>query len=92
MGTAIYPKHVLEGYVDAGTFADAWDINTDPADIIGTGPFTIEQYTPEDNLVLRRNPGYWLKDAEGNTLPYLDTVTFTFVPSLDDEFAELPGR
>ena len=87
MGTAIYPKHILEPYVDAGTFNQMWGLGTDPSEIIGTGPFTIESYTPEESLVLRRNPGYWLKDAEGNALPYLDTVTLTFVPSLVDEFA-----
>ena len=86
MGTAIYPKHVLEPYVDAGTFNEIWDIGTDPAGIIGTGPFTIESYTPEESLVLRRYPGYWLKDAEGNALPYLDTVTIDFVETLEDTF------
>ena len=30
MGTAIYPRHILEPHVDAGTFADTWDIDTDP--------------------------------------------------------------
>ena len=87
MSTAIFPRHVLKSSVDAGTFADVWDINTDPAEIIGTGPFTMERYTPERELVLRRNPNYWLKDGDGNALPYLDTVTYTFVPAQEDEFA-----
>ena len=86
MGTAIYPKHVLEPHVNDGTFVDLWDIDTDPAEIIGTGPFTIESYVPEESLVLRRNPNYWLRDAEGNALPYLDTVTMRFVETLEDEF------
>ena len=30
MGTAIYPKHILERYVDSGTFDEVWDIDTDP--------------------------------------------------------------
>ena len=86
MGTAIYPEHILAPHVDAGTFSDLWGIETDPSEVIGTGPFTIESYTPEDSLVLRRNPGYWLTDADGNRLPYLDTVTMDFVESLEDEF------
>ena len=40
MGTAIYPKHILEAHVDDGTFASTWDIDTDPSEVIGTGPFT----------------------------------------------------
>ena len=46
MGTAIYPKHILGKHVDDGTFASTWDIDTDPAEVIGTGPFTIESYVP----------------------------------------------
>ena len=38
MGTAIFPRHILEPYVDAGTFSEVWGIDTDPAEIIGTGP------------------------------------------------------
>ena len=29
MGYAIYPSHILEPYVDAGTFEDVWDIESD---------------------------------------------------------------
>ena len=65
MGTAIYPKHILEQYVDDGTFATTWDISTDPAEIIGTGPFTISLYAPDERVVLKRNPDYWLKDSDG---------------------------
>ena len=85
MGTAIYPKHILERHVDDGTFAATWDIDTDPAEIIGTGPFTIESYAPGTHLVLRRNPSYWLKDDAGNSLPYLDQVVHVIVPDLDTE-------
>ena len=85
MGTAIYPKHILEQYVDDGAFESVWDIETDPAEIIGTGPFTIERYDPGERVVMRRNPNYWLKDAAGNSLPYLDSVTHVIVEDLDAE-------
>ncbi len=85
MGTAIYPRHILEKHVDDGTFASTWDIDTDPAEIIGTGPFTIAEYVPEERVVMRRNPDYWLKDSAGNALPYLDEVIHVIVPDLDAE-------
>ncbi|MCY4086771.1 MAG: ABC transporter substrate-binding protein, partial [Actinomycetia bacterium] len=44
MGTATYPKHILEPHVEDGTFVSTWDIDTDPAAAIGTGPFTIERW------------------------------------------------
>ncbi len=87
MGTAIYPRHILERHVDDGTFVSTWDISTDPAEIIGTGPFTIGSYVPGETVVLQRNPDYWLKDASGNALPYLDEIVRVIVPDLDAELA-----
>ena len=88
MGTAIYPKHILEKHIDDGTFVSTWDIGTDPAQVIGTGPFTIESYVPGERVVMRRNPDYWLRDGEGNSLPYLDRVVHVIVPELEDELAK----
>ena len=87
MGTAIYPKHVLEPSVDDGTFNDTWGIDTDPAEVIGTGPFTIASYAPGERVVLKRNPNYWLKDEEGNSLPYLDEIVRIIVPDFEAELA-----
>ena len=88
MGTSIYPKHILEKSVDDGSFASMWDIDADPADIIGTGPFTIQSYDPGERVVMQRNPDYWLKDAEGNSLPYLDQIVQVIVPDLAAELAK----
>ena len=87
MGTAIYPRHILEPHVDDGTFVDTWGIDTDPAEIVGTGPFTIESYEPGERVALARNPNYWLTDDEGNRLPYLDRIVRDIVEDLDAELA-----
>ena len=87
MGTAIYPRHVLEPRVDDGTFADTWDVDADPTSIIGTGPFTIASYVPEQGVVLQRNPDYWLEDDAGRSLPYLDLIVQVVVPDLAAELA-----
>ncbi len=87
MGQAIYPKHILEGAVDAGTFNETWGIDTPPAEIIGTGPFTIAEYAPGDHLTLRRYGNYWMRDADGARLPYLETVHYLIVPDLQAELA-----
>ena len=71
--------------LDDGTFASTWDIDTDPAEIIGTGPFTIEEYDPGERVAMRRNPNYWLEDGEGNSLPYLDEIVHVIVPDLEAE-------
>ena len=85
MGTAIYPRHILEQHVNDGTFVDTWGIDTDPVEIIGTGPFTIESYEPGERVVLVRNPNYWLTDDEGNRLPYLGRIVHNIVEDLDAE-------
>ena len=88
MGTAIYPRHILEKHVDDDTFTSTWDIDTDPAEIVGTGPFTIESYEPGERVVMRRNPDYWLEDDTGNSLPYLDEIVHVIVPDLEAELAK----
>ena len=87
MGTSIYPKHILEPHVDGGTFTETWDIDTDPTEVVGTGPFTIARYEPDRRVVFSRNPNYWLKDGAGKSLPYLDEVVQIIVPDLDAELA-----
>jgi peptide/nickel transport system substrate-binding protein len=52
-------------------------INTKP---VGTGPFTFVEYIPNTRMVLRKNPQYWERDARGNRLPYLDGITFSYLP------------
>ena len=85
MAQPIFPQHILQPHVDAGTFGEVWDIGTDPAEIIGTGPFLIEQYVAEERIVFRRNPDYWMRDAEGGRLPYLDRIVQLIVPDLETE-------
>ncbi len=87
MSTAIYPEHILEGPIEAGAFDEFWGIDTDPTLVIGTGPFTIGEYTPGERVVFERNPDYWLVDDVGGRLPYLDRVVQLIVEDLEDELA-----
>jgi len=43
---------------------------------IGTGPFMQKEWVPDNHWSGVRNPGYWRSDANGNKLPYLDSVEF----------------
>lgn len=44
--------------------------------LIGTGPFTLDHWTVNQELVANKNPNYWMKDKDGNALPYLDKITY----------------
>jgi peptide/nickel transport system substrate-binding protein len=38
------------------------------------GPFELGEYRPGEYVLLRRNPNYWKRDANGHALPYLDSI------------------
>ena len=38
------------------------------------GPFMVADYKPGAFVLLGRNPNYWKKDANGRSLPYLDSI------------------
>ncbi len=63
-GMAIVPQEIVED----GT------IDTAP---VGTGPFRFVSSSPDQGIVLERNPDYWRSD-EG--LPYLDGIRFVQIP------------
>ncbi len=79
----ILPKHKLEKIVKEGKFNFAWGIDTDPKQIVGTGPFVLNRYSPGERIVFKKNPFYWKKSAEGNRLPYLDGIIFLIVQNFD---------
>jgi peptide/nickel transport system substrate-binding protein len=64
----------------------------DPAkEAVGTGPFVLESISAEDRAVLKKNPTYWGKDADGNQLPYLDEVDFIYSPDIAGQVSGLQG-
>lgn len=54
--------------------------NGKESDLIGTGPFIFKGYVSGDpkKAILVKNVNYYLTDAQGNSLPYLDSVIFFF--------------
>src|SRR5580658_2728731 len=80
---AILPRHLLDSDYRAGAFSQAWTLSIPPNQFAGLGPFRLKEYVAGQRLVLERNPYYWKSDRAGNQLPYLNEVTFLFVPSED---------
>jgi len=66
------------GYVIALSQLDSKSGSQNP---VGTGPFKIVSWEPNDHFTVARNPNYWRKG-----LPYLDTVTFK--PIVSDQSRE----
>lgn len=43
---------------------------------IGTGPFTLDEYTEAERAVLKRRTDYWKMGEDGDPLPYLDQIIY----------------
>lgn len=54
------------------------------SEIVGTGPYKLIQYIPQDVIELEKFPDYW-----GAPLPYLDKVTFKILVDEDTRIAAL---
>ena len=82
----ILPKHIWEPAKKKGKEAvlAMWSIKTPPDEIIGNGPYLLDEYKPAERLVYKKNPHYWKKDEAGNPLPYRDRIVMSFVPPGND--------
>lgn len=79
----ILPKHALEQRARENKFVFTWGIDTPAHDVIGTGPFYLDEYRPGERLVFKRNPHYWKRSLTNEELPYLDKVIFLIIPDND---------
>lgn len=52
------------------------DASTCANKLVGTGPFVLEKWTVNQELVAVKNPNYWQQDQDGTQLPYLDKITY----------------
>ncbi len=82
---AILPRHLLEDAYRSGKLSQSWGVETSAQQVAGLGPFRLKEYVAGQRMTLERNPYYWKTDHDGRRLPYLDQITFVFVPNADAE-------
>ncbi len=78
---SIIPKEAVEKYKT--------DFRRHP---VGTGPFKFVAWEEGQALILKKNENYFEKDAEGNSLPYLDGIKVSFYDSKATEFLEFQQK
>ena len=61
------------------------------SNLIGTGPFKLDHWTVNQELVVNKNPDYWQKDSKGKQLPYLDKITFKPIAEASQRVNSLEG-
>ncbi|AFZ46607.1 extracellular solute-binding protein family 5 [Cyanobacterium stanieri PCC 7202] len=88
-GLAILPKHILEEKVQQRDrdgnplFLSFWGVDTPPDQLIVNGRYKLKSYSTSQRVIFTRNPYYWQKDEEGNSLPYIEDVVWEIVESTD---------
>jgi len=55
---------------------------------VGTGPFVLDIVKEGEVVIMKKNPNYWGVDANGNKLPYLDGLKWTFIREKKSEVLE----
>ena len=71
LSAPILPKHKLEEHVKKGNFMNVWNVNTDPKEIVGSGPYVIKRYIKGQLVEYEANPYYYERDKRGTQLPYI---------------------
>ena len=74
---SVVPKEIVEFY--------GKDFRSHP---IGTGPFKVVRWEESNVLILTKNTNYFEKDSNGNKLPYLDGIRFSFIADKNAEFLQ----
>lgn len=76
------PRHILGGFT-AAELLEAEESSRLP---VGDGPFKIEEWVAGDSIRLTKNENYY-RAEEG--LPYLDSLTYRFIPDTNQLIAQL---
>ena len=90
-GIPILPAHILQESVrntdtkGRPLFLTTWNTDTDPKKIVGNGQYRMLSYTPNQRVVLERNPYFWRKDAEGNPQPYIQQIVWQIIENTDNQ-------
>ena len=77
---AVLSRNSLEADQKAGRLSEVWKITAPPASVVTCGPFVVASAATAERIVLKRNPNYWKRDAQGTQLPYLDELSVEVVP------------
>lgn len=76
-GCYVYPKEAVTKYG-----------NDMRIRAVGTGPFFIETVKEGEVVIMKKHSGYWGVDKDGNKLPYLDGIKWSFIRDKKSEILE----
>lgn len=63
-----------------------FSVDKDPKEIPSCGMWYITEYIPAQRLVFTRNPNYWNKDSNGNSIPYPEQRIYQIVGDTNTDY------
>lgn len=63
-----------------------FSVDKDPKELPSCGMWYITEYIPSQRLVFSRNPNYWKKDDNGNSIPYPEQKVFQIVGDANTDY------
>jgi peptide/nickel transport system substrate-binding protein len=90
----LMPKHLLEAALKetdkAGNpkFLKTWSLNTPVNQLVGSGPYLLEEYIPNQRIAFKTNPHYWKKGSQGESLPKIPRIVRQIVASQDNQLLQ----
>ena len=90
-GIPILPAHILQESISntdsqgKPKFLTTWGTDTDPKKIVGNGQYRMLSYTPNQRVVLERNPYFWRKDTQGSAQPYIQQIVWQIIENTDTQ-------
>lgn len=85
-GIGILPKHVFAPTLQEDPkdpnkklkFLETWTLSTPVNQLVGSGPYILQEYRPSERVIFKPNPYYWRKDQ-----PYIKQLVMQIVESPD---------
>jgi peptide/nickel transport system substrate-binding protein len=93
-GLSILPKHILaekvttKGADGKPIFLSFWGVDTPPDQLVVNGAYKLKNYATSQRIIFTKNPYYWQKDEQENSLPYIEEVVWEIVESTDTSIVQ----
>lgn len=81
----VIPMHLLEGPWKEGRFNDFWGVNTPLKQIIGTGPYCLNQLKLNEYITYSKNTNFWMVSPKKKQLPYITRYVRVFAKDYPDQ-------
>ena len=87
----ILPAHALQESVRTINskgelnYLTKWGTDTPVTEIISNGMYRLKSYSPNQQIILEKNPFYWRRDEQGNTQPYIENILWKVISNRDNQ-------